>query len=94
MKLLKGSGMQCELRDMAGDRKPPYSANRSWEFPEGPAIASEGPVGRGASSSISAPEVEVVGAQWTLFGVDLERREPIGPLHYMGKHWEKEELTN
>ena len=57
-----------------GTGELPCSSDGSGELPEWPAMASEGPMGRGvscegASSSLCALEVEVVGAEWALFGM-------------------------
>ena len=59
---LEGSSRKCVLRDVAGDEWSPHSAIRSIEVPEGPAMASEGPVGRGVtSSSFEATDIVVGG---------------------------------
>ena len=63
--------------DVAGDRRTLLQCHWKLRASWGPAMASEGPMGRdtscnGASFSLSDPDVEVVGAQQALFGMGPE----------------------
>ena len=51
--VLEGSNRKCQLRDMVGTRGFLCSTVRSEEIPERPAMASEGPEGRGASCNVA-----------------------------------------
>ena len=83
--LLEPFKLTC-LKDLAGrvswgtwhgTRGPLCSAIGSIQIPQGPAMASEGPEGRGASCDVASSSFGVtnkvmVGAWWALFGVCSE----------------------
>ena len=95
---LERLGRKCQLRDMAWDQRSLSSTIGSVELPEGPAMVSEGPEGRGTSwdvtsSSFGATDIVALGAQQILFGACSKG---IGAHHpsMLGEGlWKKEGLT-
>ena len=90
--LLEGSSRRCKLWDVVGDGGLPCCTAGCQQLPKVPAMASEGPMGRGTFSSLSAPKLEVVGAQQALWD-RASRGKSASPLQWVRKHWAKDEPT-
>ena len=101
--MLEGSGRKCELRNVAVDGRSLCSAARSWELPEGPAMAFEEPMGRDISCNVtshlllpwgprhssSSSSRDMMASLWQ----NPKEREPLSPLHW-GKGTQGERRAN